>query len=71
MLRPRPTVALSRGEPVNAVWLVIAAVCSYLVAYRYYSLFVARTVAGVDATRLTPAMRRNDVSLAMKNEALH
>jgi carbon starvation protein len=53
-------VALSRGEPVNAVWLVIAAVCSYLVAYRFYALFVARTVAGVDATRATPAMRRND-----------
>ena len=53
-------VALSRGETVNAVWLVIAAVCSYLVAYRFYALFVARTVAGVDATRATPAMRRND-----------
>ncbi|MBV8574833.1 MAG: carbon starvation protein A, partial [Acetobacteraceae bacterium] len=53
-------VALERGETVNAVWLVIAAVCVYLIGYRFYSLFVARTVAGVDPTRATPAMRRND-----------
>jgi carbon starvation protein len=53
-------VALKRGETVNAVWLVIAAVCVYLIGYRFYSLFVARTVAGVDPTRATPAMRRND-----------
>jgi len=53
-------VALRRGETVNAVWLVIAAVCVYLIGYRFYSLFVARTVAGVDPTRATPAMRRND-----------
>ncbi|MBV8401344.1 MAG: carbon starvation protein A [Acetobacteraceae bacterium] len=53
-------VALERGETVNAVWLVIAAACVYLIGYRFYSLFVARTVAGVDPTRATPAMRRND-----------
>ena len=38
------TVALNRGETVNAVWLVIAAVCTYLVAYRFYSLFIAEQV---------------------------
>ena len=53
-------VALSRGEPVNASWLVIAAVCVYLVAYRYYALFIAKTVLGVDAKRATPAVRHND-----------
>jgi carbon starvation protein len=53
-------VALSRGETVNAVWLVIAAVCSYLIAYRFYSLFIANTVLRIDPARATPAVRRND-----------
>jgi carbon starvation protein len=52
--------ALSRGETVNAVWLVIAAVCSYLIAYRFYSLFIANSVLQVDPARPTPAVRRND-----------
>ena len=38
------TVALKRGENINAVWLVIAAVCTYLIAYRFYGLFIARAV---------------------------
>jgi len=53
-------VALSRGEPINAAWLVIAAVCIYFVAYRFYGLFVARTALGVDPARLTPAVRHAD-----------
>lgn len=53
-------VALDRGEAVSASWLVVAAVCVYLIAYRYYSLFIANKVLGVDATRLTPAWRKND-----------
>jgi carbon starvation protein len=53
-------VALSRGETVNAAWLVIAAICIYLVAYRYYALFIADKVLGVDPTRQTPAYRHND-----------
>lgn len=53
-------VALHRGEPVNAAWLVIASVCIYVIAYRFYGLYVAGTVLGVDATRPTPAYRRND-----------
>jgi carbon starvation protein len=53
-------VALTRGEPVNAAWLVIASVCIYVIAYRFYGLFVANVALGVDATRRTPAYRRND-----------
>src|SRR5271165_4943089 len=53
-------VALSRGEPVNAAWLVIAAVCVYFVAYRFYGLFIANTVLGVNAARQTAAVRHND-----------
>jgi carbon starvation protein len=53
-------VALNRGEPINAAWLVIAAVCIYVMAYRFYALFVANRALGVDAKRLTPATRRND-----------
>jgi carbon starvation protein len=53
-------VALSRGEPVNAAWLVIAAACIYLIAYRFYARFIARKVLGIDQTRQTPAYRRND-----------
>ncbi|HSD16113.1 MAG TPA: carbon starvation CstA family protein [Thermomonas sp.] len=54
------TLALRRGEQVNALWIVVAAVSIYLVAYRYYSLFIATRVMGLDPTRATPAMLRND-----------
>ncbi len=53
-------VALGRGEPVNAAWLVTAAVCTYLVAYRFYSKFIAAKVFALDATRRTPAERLAD-----------
>jgi carbon starvation protein len=53
-------VALTRGEPVNAAWLLTAAVCIYFIAYRFYGLFVAKTALGIDATRQTPAYRHND-----------
>ncbi len=53
-------VALTRGEPVNAAWLVVAAVCIYFIAYRFYALFIADKVFGVDAKRATPAYRHND-----------
>jgi carbon starvation protein len=53
-------LALSRGESVNAAWLVIAAVCIYLIAYRFYSTFIASKVLGVNPARQTPAYRRND-----------
>ena len=53
-------VALSRGETVNAAWLVIASMCVYFIGYRYYALFIANKVLGVNAGRPTPAVRHND-----------
>ncbi len=53
-------IALGRGETISAVWVVVAAVCTYLIAYRYYGLFIARRVLQVDATRMTPAWKHND-----------
>ena len=53
-------VALNRGEAVNAAWLVVAAVCIYLIGYRFYGLFVANQALGVDGARPTPAYRHND-----------
>ncbi|WP_394540572.1 carbon starvation CstA family protein [Lysobacter enzymogenes] len=54
------TVALRRGEHINALWIVTAAVSIYLVAYRYYSLFIADKVMQLDPTRATPAFVNND-----------
>ncbi|MBI3347727.1 MAG: carbon starvation protein A [Burkholderiales bacterium] len=54
------TVALSRGETISALWVVAAALCTYLIAYRYYSLFIADKVLGLDAKRQTPAWKYND-----------
>ncbi|MFL8990613.1 carbon starvation CstA family protein [Pseudomonas sp. QLc11A] len=53
-------VALRRGEAINALWIVVAAVAIYLVAYRYYSLFIANKVMQLDPTRATPAVLNND-----------
>ena len=53
-------LAVSRGEHVNAVWLVLAAVCVYSIAYRFYSLFIATKVFELNPKRLTPAHRLND-----------
>ncbi len=54
------TVALRRGEHINALWIVVAAVSLYLVAYRFYSLFIANKVMQLDPTRATPAVINND-----------
>jgi len=54
------TIAFHRGEPINATWFVLAAVCSYLVAYRLYSAFIAAKLLALDNTRATPAERRDD-----------
>jgi carbon starvation protein len=55
-------LALARGESVNAVWLIVAALCSYAIAYRFYARFIANRVLGVDDQRATPAERLdNDV----------
>jgi carbon starvation protein len=45
---------------VNALWLVVAALCVYAIAYRFYSLFLATRVLGLDGKRRTPAYARND-----------
>lgn len=50
-------LALSRGEEINAIWLVVAALASYAIAYRFYARFIARKVLKVDDTRATPAER--------------
>jgi len=54
------TIALHRGEAISATWFVLAAVCSYLVAYRVYSAFIAAKLLALDNTRATPAERRDD-----------
>lgn len=50
-------LALSRGEEINAIWLVVAALASYAIAYRFYARFIARKVLRVDDSRATPAER--------------
>ncbi|MBF0628112.1 MAG: carbon starvation protein A [Magnetococcales bacterium] len=54
------SVALARGETVNATWLVVAALCIYALAYRFYALFLEKTVLRLDPARPTPAIRFND-----------
>jgi carbon starvation protein len=54
------TIATARGEHVNAIWIVVAAIAVYLIAYRYYSLYIARDVMQLDPARPTPAVRHND-----------
>jgi carbon starvation protein len=53
-------LAVSKGEHVNAVWLVLAAICVYSIAYRFYSLFIATKVFELNSRRLTPAHRLAD-----------
>ncbi|MGW1672656.1 carbon starvation CstA family protein [Streptomyces sp. NPDC002324] len=53
-------LALSRGEEISAVWLLMAALGSYAIGYRFYSRFIARRVLKVDDTRATPAERLED-----------
>jgi len=53
-------LALARGETISAAWLLIAAVCTYAVGFRFYSKFLANTVFGLDPRRATPAERLNN-----------
>ncbi|WP_019881261.1 MULTISPECIES: carbon starvation CstA family protein [unclassified Methylophilus] len=53
-------VAMARGESLNALWLITAAVCVYLIGYRFYSAWIAANVLAIDATRATPAERLNN-----------
>jgi carbon starvation protein len=51
------TIALDRGEQINAMWLVVAAVATYAVGYRFYSSFIAAKLLAIDPLRATPAER--------------
>ncbi|MGS9059242.1 carbon starvation CstA family protein, partial [Salmonella enterica subsp. enterica serovar Infantis] len=53
-------IALNRVEQINALWIVVASVCVYLFAYRFYGLSIAKKVLAVDPSRMTPAVRDND-----------
>jgi carbon starvation protein len=53
-------IALSRGESVNAMWFILAAVCVYALGYRFYSAFLSARVLALDPTRATPAERFSD-----------
>ncbi len=54
------TLALHRGEHVNAVWMIVAAVSVYCIAYRFYSLYIAKNILELDSERMTPAERHNN-----------
>lgn len=49
-------VALVRGETVNGIWFVFAAVCSYFIAYRFYSKYIENKLLKPNDRRATPAM---------------
>ena len=53
-------IALQRGEPINAMWIIVAAVCVYAIGYRFYSAWLAAKVMTVDSERATPAFRLNN-----------
>ncbi len=53
-------IALRRGESINAIWLVAAAIATFLTGYRFYARYIADCALRLDATRATPAVRRND-----------
>ena len=53
-------IALHRGESINAMWFILAAVCVYAIGYRFYSAFLSAKVFALDPTRATPAERFND-----------
>jgi carbon starvation protein len=53
-------IALNRGESVNSIWLIVAAICVYALGYRFYSAFIAARVLMLDASRATPAETKAD-----------
>jgi carbon starvation protein len=54
------TIALARGETINALWIVVAAIAVYMIGFRFYAQFIANRVMQLDANRATPAIRLND-----------
>src|SRR5689334_2821020 len=53
-------VAMNRGEPMNSMWIVLAAACTYVVGFRFYAKFIAAKVMVLDNKRATPAERLRD-----------
>ncbi|MFA6986272.1 MAG: carbon starvation CstA family protein, partial [Arenimonas sp.] len=53
-------LALNRGESINAAWVIAATIAIQMIGYRFYSRFIADKVLGLDSSRKTPAVRRND-----------
>ncbi|MEI3626482.1 carbon starvation CstA family protein, partial [Lactococcus lactis] len=53
-------IALAQGETINAIWFVIAAVCSYLIGYRFYALYIQRKIMRPNDLRATPSESHND-----------
>src|SRR5437762_5419565 len=53
-------IALNKGETISAAWIITAAVCTYLIAYRFYSKIIASNIFALNAARPTPARRLND-----------
>jgi len=51
---------INPNEKVNGLWLVVAAACLYVLAYRFYGRWLARTVTELNDRRVTPAVRLND-----------
>ncbi len=53
-------IAIQRDEPINALWIIVAAVCIYTLGYRFYAAWISANVLSADATRATPAERLNN-----------
>ncbi|MEN0650327.1 carbon starvation CstA family protein [Caldifermentibacillus hisashii] len=53
-------LALNRGESINSIWLITAAICVYAIGYRFYSKFMAKRVFELDDNRKTPSEINND-----------
>ena len=53
-------LAVARGERVNTIWFVVTAICTYAIGYRFYGLFIQRTIMRPDDTNATPAERINN-----------
>jgi carbon starvation protein len=53
-------IATNRGEPINSLWVVVAAICTYAIGFRFYGKFIAAKVMVLDSSRATPAERLRD-----------
>ena len=63
------SIALNRGESINAMWFILAAVCVYAIGYRFYSAFLAAKVFALDPTRATPASRNGIATVRSRSTA--